>query len=306
MYEIDDLMGVIHRSEELSGRKYGANEDDDVRFRVVADHVRSSLMLIGDGVTPSNEGRGYVLRRLMRRAVRAMRLLGVNEPVLPELFPASLELMEQSYPELRQDFERISRIAYAEEATFLRTLSAGTQLLNLAVNKAKEAGRKLLSGSEAFSLHDTYGFPIELTLEMAIEPGRNGDEQAVRDLMREQRERARAAAVSKKGGCPDAPGYQEIRATGPTEFRAYEKLTSEAKVLGVLRDGELIPGAGEGERVEVVLDRTPFYAESGGQEADSGIITGDGLELKVKDVQRVAKSLIEIGRASCRERVLAS
>src|SRR5690625_6019623 len=170
--------------------------------------------------------------------------------------------MRQSYPQLRQDFDRISRTAYAEEATFLRTLSAGTQLLNLAVNKAKEAGRKLLSGSEAFSLHDTYGFPIDLTLEMANEQGLNVDEQAFRDLMREQRERARADAVSKKGGRPDAPGYQELLATGPTEFRAYQELTSEAKVLGVLRDGELIPGAGEGERVEVVLDRTPFYAES--------------------------------------------
>src|SRR5699024_5522874 len=213
----------------------------------------SSLMLIGDGVTPSNEGRGYVLRRLMRRAVRAMRLLGVQKPVFPELFPASLELMEQSYPELREDYARISRIAYAEEESFLRTLSAGTQLLNHAVEKAKEVGRKLLSGAEAFSLHDTYGFPIDLTLEMAHEQGLNVDERAFRDLMREQRERARADAVAKKGGRPDAPGYQELLAQGPTDFRAYQELTSEAKILGVLKDGELISGASQGDRVEVVL-----------------------------------------------------
>ena len=292
MYEIDELMGVIHRAEELAGRKYGANPDDDVRFRVVADHVRSALMLIGDGVTPSNEGRGYVLRRLMRRAVRAMRLLGVQKPVFPELFPASLELLEQSYPELREDYARISRIAYAEEESFLRTLTAGTQLLNHAVEKAKEVGRKLLSGAEAFSLHDTYGFPIDLTLEMAHEQGLNVDEQAFRDLMREQRERARADAVAKKGGRPDAPGYQELLAQGPTDFRAYQELKSEAKILGVLKDGELISGASQGDRVDVVLDRTPFYAESGGQEADAGVITGEGFELTVKDVQRVAKSLI--------------
>src|SRR5699024_7100148 len=204
MYEIDELIGVIHRAETLSGRTYGDNEDDDVRFRVVADHIRSSLMLIGAGVSPSNEGRGYVLRRLMRRAVRAMRLLGVSEPVVPSLFDASLELMEKSYPELRQDYERISRIARAEEETFLRTLTSGTQLLDTAVKKAKSAGRTEITGTEPFSLHDTYGFPIDLTLEMAHEQGLTVDETAFRQLMTEQRERARADAVAKRGGRPDA------------------------------------------------------------------------------------------------------
>lgn len=292
MYEIDELIGVIHRAETLSGRTYGDNEDDDVRFRVVADHIRSSLMLIGDGVSPSNEGRGYVLRRLMRRAVRAMRLLGVSEPVVPSLFDASLELMEKSYPELRQDYERISRIARAEEETFLRTLTSGTQLLDTAVKKAKSAGRTEITGTEAFSLHDTYGFPIDLTLEMAHEQGLTVDETAFRQLMTEQRERARADAVAKRGGRPDAPGYQELLTFGDTDFRAYIELDSEATVRGVLRNGELITSAGEGDTVEVVLDRTPFYAESGGQEADAGVITGDGLELNVVDVQRVGKGLI--------------
>src|SRR5699024_7494173 len=176
--------------------------------------------------------------------------------------------------------------------TFLRTLTSGTQLLDTAVKKAKSAGRTEITGTEAFSLHDTYGFPIDLTLEMAHEQGLTVDETAFRQLMTEQRERARADAVAKRGGRPDAPGYQELLTFGDTDFRAYIELDSEATVRGVLRNGDLITSAGEGDTVEVVLDRTPFYAESGGQEADAGVITGDGLELNVVDVQRVGKGLI--------------
>src|SRR5690606_20241244 len=182
-----------------SGKRYGADHDDDVRMRVVADHVRSSLMLIGDGITPSNEGRGYVLRRLLRRSVRAMRLLGVDEPALPHLLPVSRDAMSASYPELATDFERIARIAYAEEETFRRTLAAGTTILDVAVAEVKKAGGTTLPGERAFQLHDTYGFPIDLTLEMASEQGLRVDEAGFRDLMAAQRERARADAKSKKG-----------------------------------------------------------------------------------------------------------
>jgi alanyl-tRNA synthetase len=187
------------RAAEMAGKTYGAGGDDDVRLRVVGDHVRSGLMLIGDGVTPGNEARGYVLRRLLRRVVRAMRLLGVAEPVLPELLPLSRDLMGESYPELVNTWDRISSIAYAEEDAFRRTLTTGTQIFDLAVTETKQSGQSVLPGSRAFQLHDTYGFPIDLTLEMAAEQGLQVDEPAFRTLMQEQRDRAKADAKAKTG-----------------------------------------------------------------------------------------------------------
>ena len=174
MYEIDVMYPVIERAEELVGRRYGADHDDDVRFRVVADHVRSSMMLIGDGVTPGNEGRGYVLRRLLRRAIRSMRLLGTEDRVLPELLPVSRDKMGETYADLHRDWERISQIAYAEEDAFRQTLRAGTTIFDQAAADVKRAGDTVLSGERAFALHDTYGFPIDLTLEMAQEQGLAG------------------------------------------------------------------------------------------------------------------------------------
>src|SRR5690242_14019858 len=210
MYEIDEIFPVIERASELSGRTYGREHVDDVRLRVVADHVRSALMLIGDGVTPGNEGRGYVLRRMLRRAVRSMRLLGVDEPSLPQLLPVSMERMKQSYPELERDFGRISQVAYAEEEAFRRTLVAGTTILDTAVSKAKSAGSTHLSGDQAFALHDTYGFPIDLTLEMAAEHGLEVDETGFRRLMAEQRDRAKADAKAKKSAHGDTTAYREV------------------------------------------------------------------------------------------------
>ncbi|MDR2454733.1 MAG: alanine--tRNA ligase, partial [Bifidobacteriaceae bacterium] len=196
LYEIDEVVPVIRRAEELARRSYGADAEADVRFRVVADHVRSGLMLIGDGVTPSNEGRGYVLRRLLRRVVRSMRLLGVEEPVFPELFGVSKDCMKASYPELEADWARILGTAASEEESFLRTLEAGSTILDGAIAGAKRAGAKALSGADAFQLHDTYGFPIDLTLEIAGEQGLSVDQEAFRSLMRLQRERARADAAA--------------------------------------------------------------------------------------------------------------
>ena len=211
MYEIDVMFPVIERAEELTGRRYGADHDDDVRFRVVADHVRSGMMLIGDGVTPGNEGRGYVLRRLLRRAVRSMRLLGVEDRVLPELMPLSRDKMGETYETLHTDWERISTIAYAEEDAFRQTLRAGTAIFDLATSEVKESGGVTLAGERAFALHDTYGFPIDLTLEMAAEQGLTVDEAGFRRLMNEQRERAKADARSKKGQHRDATAYRERR-----------------------------------------------------------------------------------------------
>ncbi len=292
MYEIDEIYPVIEKATELTGRKYGAEHEDDVRFRVVADHVRSALMLIGDGVTPGNEQGGYVLRRLLRRAIRSMRLLGYEDPSLVELLPVSLEQMKKSYPELVTDFGRISQVAYAEEEAFRRTLTAGTTIFDVAVRDTKASGAHQLEGAKAFQLHDTYGFPIDLTVEMAAEQGLNVDTEGFRSLMKEQRERAKADARAKKAGHADTSGYRELREKGVTEFTGYQELSSDSQVRGLLREGAVAPFAEQGETVEVVLEKTPFYAESGGQIADEGLIVGDGLKLKVLDVQRPVKGLI--------------
>lgn len=293
MYEIDVMFPVIQRAMELSGRRYGANHEDDVRFRVVADHVRSSMLLIGDGVTPGNEGRGYVLRRLLRRAVRSMRLLGYDDPALPELMPVSRDKMAETYTDLTRDWDRIARVAYGEEETFRKTLQAGTQIFDLSAGEVKKAGGSTLSGERAFALHDTYGFPIDLTLEMAAEQGLAVDEQGFRGLMAEQRERAKADARAKKGGHTDTVLYRGILdAHGPTEWLAYETLETESRALSVLSGAGAVPALAQGEVGELVLDRTPFYAESGGQVADAGTIDFDGGRLEVIDVQRPIKGLV--------------
>ena len=296
LYEIDEIFPVIARASELSGRRYGAGgqqgHDDDVRLRVVADHVRSGLMLMTDGVTPGNESRGYVLRRLLRRVVRSMRLLGVHEPVLPELLPVSRDLMSTSYPEVATGWDRVASIAYGEEDAFRRTLTAGTQIFDLAVADTRQAGTNTLGGDRAFALHDTYGFPIDLTLEMAAEQGLSVDAEGFRTLMAEQRNRAKADAKSKKAGAQASEVYRELRATGVTPFTGYRELATESSVRGIVVDGELVGGATQGQIVELVLEQTPFYAESGGQDSDAGTITGDGFELQVLDVQRPVKGLI--------------
>ncbi|SDG60206.1 alanine--tRNA ligase [Klenkia brasiliensis] len=290
MYEIDEVAPVLRRAAELAGVTYGADHEADVRLRVVADHVRSGLMLMGDGVTPGNEGRGYILRRLLRRAVRAMRLLGVEDPALPVLLPVSRDAMSPSYPDLATDFERISAVAYAEEDAFRRTLVAGTALLDTAVGQLKSSGTPQLSGAQAFQLHDTYGFPIDLTLEMAAEQGVSVDEAGFRALMAEQRDRARADARAKRSGGVDVSRFSELLAQhGPTDWRAYETLRTESRVLGVVGDAEV---AGPGELTRVVLDATPFYAESGGQVADAGHLVWDGGRAEVVDVQRPVKGLV--------------
>jgi alanyl-tRNA synthetase len=292
MYEIDEVMPVIRKAEELSGRTYGATRDDDVWMRVVADHVRASLMLIGDGIVPGNEGRGYVLRRLLRRSLRAMRLLGVEDSVLPELLPVSRDAMSPSYPELASEFARISATAYTEEDAFRRTLANGTTILDTAVATTKSAGGSVLSGADVFQLHDTYGFPFDLTLEMAAEQGLTVDEAAFRSLMQEQKDRARADAKAKKGGHADTKVYQELATGGTTHFRGYEELQAGSEVVALIKDGVSVPAASAGDTVEVVLRETPFYAESGGQDADTGVIRGAHGTLNVIDVQKPVKDLI--------------
>jgi alanyl-tRNA synthetase len=295
MYEIDVMYPVIERAEELTGRRYGADHADDVRFRVVADHVRSSMMLIGDGVTPGNDGRGYVLRRLLRRAVRSVRLLGYEDRSLPELLPVSRDRMAHTYDELHRHWDRIAAVAYAEEDAFRQTLRAGTAIFDLATTELASSGGTVLSGDRAFALHDTYGFPIDLTLEMAAEQGLGVDEAGFRRLMDEQRQRAKADAAAKKGAHLDARAYREVAdALGrAVEFTGYEQVVSEGAVRGLVRAGEAVQTVHQGETVELVLDRTPFYAEGGGQLADQGVIELDnGARVEVTDVQSPITGLV--------------
>jgi alanyl-tRNA synthetase len=299
IYEVDQVFPVIARAAELAGVRYGGtsgheSRPEDVRLRVVGDHIRSSLMLIGDGVTPSNEARGYVLRRLIRRAIRSMRLLGVEDRVLPELLPISRDLMAPSYPELDTHWDRISTVAYAEEEAFRRTLRAGMQIFDLAAADVKAAGGAQLSGTQAFKLHDTYGFPIDLTLEMAAEQGLGVDREGFIALMTEQKERAKADARAKKTGHVDLSVYREIadQLDRPVEFTGYQQVVSEGQVRGLLFDGSTTASAEAGAEIEVVLDRTPFFAENGGQLADQGVIELGAARLDVLDVQEPIPGLV--------------
>jgi alanyl-tRNA synthetase len=293
MYEIDVMFPVIEKAMELTGRRYGADPGDDVRFRVVADHVRSSMMLIGDGVTPGNEARGYVLRRLLRRAVRSMRLLGCEDAVLPELMPVSRDKMGETYTDLITDWDRIARVAYAEEETFRKTLQAGSTIFDQAASSVKQSGGTQLGGDRAFQLHDTFGFPIDLTLEMASEAGLTVDEEGFRSLMAEQKAKAKADARAKKGQHADTSVYRAVLDEhGPTEWLAYETLETESRPLALLSGGVPVASLGVGDVGELVLDRTPFYAESGGQVADAGVIELDGAVVEVVDVQRPVRGLV--------------
>ncbi|MFE0628134.1 alanine--tRNA ligase [Streptomyces sp. NPDC058864] len=306
MYETDTLRAVIDKATELTGVAYGAAHESDVSLRVVADHMRTSVMLIGDGVTPGNEGRGYVLRRIMRRAIRKMRLLGATDAVVGDLVDTVIKTMGQQYPELVEDRKRIETVALAEEARFLKTLKAGTNVLDTAVTEAKSAGSGVLSGDKAFLLHDTWGFPIDLTLEMAAEQGLSVDEDGFRRLMKEQRDRAKADALVKKSGHVDMSAYRSIADTaGSTVFTGYTDNEGEASVVGLLVDGVPSPAANEGDEVEVILDRTPFYAEGGGQLADTGRIrTDSGAVIEIRDVQQpvpgvtVHKGSVQVGEVT--------
>ncbi len=292
MYEIDQVRPVLDAAAAMSGRRYGADHDDDVRMRVIADHVRSSLMLMTDGVAPGNEGRGYILRRLLRRSIRAMRLLGVDAPSFDVLFAASRDAMSSAYPEITEHYDRVSRLALGEEEAFLRTLAAGTSILDLAVAETTAAGASTLPGDTVFQLHDTFGFPLDLTLEMAEENGLTVDRAEFDRLMAEQRTRAKLDAKSKKGALADLSVYGEFRAAGETAFLGYEELETETTILGILVGGQSVPVAQAGDIAEVILAETTLYAESGGQDSDEGAIVGSGFDLEVLDVQKPVKGLI--------------
>ena len=293
IYEIDTTMKILSRASELSGVKYGSSQNSDVALRVIADHARTSAMLIGDGVTPGNEGRGYVLRRMMRRTIRNMRLLGVNDPIMSELTVAAISAMGPQYPELVSDKKRILSVSVSEEESFLQTLKSGTQIFDVASAAIKKSNKNQLPGDEAFKLHDTYGFPFDLTLEMAREVGLEVDEDGFRRLMNEQRDRAKADAKVKKSGHTDLSEYRKIAdKSGATTFLGYTDQKSESTINGLLVDGLSVPSASSGQEIEVILNRTPFYAEGGGQLADGGRITlSTGAVIEIDDVQTPVNGL---------------
>jgi alanyl-tRNA synthetase len=302
LYEIDTSRMVLDKAAELTGIRYGADHKSDVSLRIVSDHIRTATMLIGDGVTPGNEGRGYVLRRLMRRAIRNMRLLGAPQSTVHELVSTVVDAMGPQYPELVTDFSRIDAVAVGEEDSFLQTLKTGTGIFESAAASTKKSGSSTLPAAEAFQLHDTFGFPIDLTLEMAAEQGLSVDEDGFRRLMSEQRARAKADAKAKKTGHVDLSAYRELYdKAGASEFTGYAETTSESTVRGLLRDGLVVPVASRDDEIELVLDRTPFYAEGGGQLADHGLIRlGGGALVEVVDVQKPVGDLI-VHRAVVRE-----
>ncbi len=287
IYEIDTTVQILLKASELTGVAYGQSLSSDISLRVIADHARTSAMLIGDGVTPGNEGRGYVLRRMMRRTIRNMRLLGSNEPIISELTVAAISAMAPQYPELDLARARILAVSVSEEESFLQTLKSGTTIFDTASASLKKSSSRILDGADAFKLHDTYGFPFDLTLEMAREEGLEVDEVGFRRLMKEQRDRAKADSRAKKSGHTDVSEYRAIAdREGRSEFCGYTQTVSEARVTGILIDSVAVANAKDGDEVEIILDRTPFYAEGGGQLADGGRITlANGAIIEIDDVQ---------------------
>jgi alanyl-tRNA synthetase len=295
IYEVDTYWKILDRAAELTEQRYGGDPRADVALKVVADHVRCAVMLIEDGVLPSNEGSGYVLRRVLRRSVRNLRLLSgghrgggsASERFLHELTEAAIDAMAPQYPELRRDQANIHTVIDAEEAAFSTTLRTGTAIFDAAVEETKRKRAGTLSGEQAFQLHDTYGFPIDLTLEMAGEQGLTVDEEGFRRLMAEQRDRAKRDAKEKKTGNADISVFAGLlERSGTVTFTGYDQTEGETTITGLLIDGAPVPAAGQGSEVGVVLDRTPFYAEGGGQLADSGTITAEGgARIEVHDVQ---------------------
>ncbi|MFI0487165.1 alanine--tRNA ligase [Actinomadura sp. 9N215] len=296
IYETDTLWRVLDRAAGLTGVRYGRDHRADVSLRVIADHVRSGTMMVADGIRPGNEGRGYVLRRILRRSIRNLRLLGGQDAgLMHELTAVAVAAMGEQYPELVRTAANIHTVIDAEEDSFLQTLRTGTAIFDTAVEETRRSGGATLAGEQAFKLHDTYGFPIDLTLEMASEQGLQVDEDGFRRLMREQRDRAKKDARDKRTGNLDVSVLDELLtgAGGKVDFIGYRHLLGDARLVGLLVNGANAPAAGEGTDVEVVLDRTPFYAEGGGQLADHGLIRlGNGAVIEITDVQSPLAGLI--------------
>ncbi len=282
LFDVDTVMNITHKVSEITGATYGQSYEKDVSLRIITDHIRSSTFMIADGVLPSNEGRGYVLRRLLRRAARHGRLLGVKEPFLYRVCDMVVHESGGAYPELKERQSYITRVIRTEEESFARTIDTGIVIFNDYMEGFKKEGASVFSGDAAFKLHDTYGFPIDLTEEMAEEQGMTVDRERFNACLQEQKDRARAA----RGDMSEAWKSIELGLDNtPTAFIGYTDLTGEGKILAIVEDGELSGTLGEGKEGILVLDRTPFYGEKGGQSADIGVIEmGDGSIFEVNNV----------------------
>ena len=292
LFEVDTVAAVLHHVERISGKQYGANEKDDISIRVITDHIRATVFMASDGILPSNEGRGYVMRRLLRRAARHGRMLGIDHPFLTDLVDTVIISSEVGYPELREHESYIKKVIGTEEERFYKTIDSGMNILNGMIQHLHETHKKILSGLDVFKLNDTFGFPIDLTKEIAAEAGLGIDEAAFHVEMTRQRERARAERLAKDISGWSEDLFGELNAE-PTKFDGYDVLKETAKVLA-LSDGEELNDAvstdyEERENVLVVLDRTPFYAEMGGQVADHGYLTSGTANLKVNQVKKTPK-----------------
>lgn len=295
VYETDLIKPIIDAASDILGVSYGKDEEIDISLRIISDHIRAITFIISDGVLPSNEGRGYVLRRVLRRAMRRGALLGVEEPFLYRLVKTVVSIMSDGYPELKESEKHVEKVVMAEEERFLRTREAGMALLSSLMEDLAKEGKKVIPGEDAFRLYDTYGFPLELTVEIAKEEGFSVDEEGFRAAMEEQRKRGRESWVGLQ--VDDLTPYRRIEADiGRTEFMGYELLSSSSELLAILkREGDSVmrvEEASEGEDVEIFLDKTPFYGEAGGQVGDKGVITSDSGEVEVYDVKRPTEGLI--------------
>ncbi|HEY9577827.1 MAG TPA: alanine--tRNA ligase, partial [Pseudobacillus sp.] len=308
-FDTDLFMPIIEATEAISGEKYRKDEEKDVAFKVIADHIRTVAFAIGDGALPSNEGRGYVLRRLLRRAVRYAKQININRPFMFELVPVVGEIMNDFYPEVKNKQEFIQRVIKNEEERFHETLHEGLSILSAVIKAAKNNGSDTIAGADIFRLYDTYGFPVELTEEYAEEEGMKIDHEGFEREMANQRERARAArqdvgSMQVQGG---VLGDIKVK----SEFTGYDELTADATVEVIIANGEIVEKAQAGEAVQLVLSRTPFYAESGGQTADKGIIEAEGVRVAVQDVQKapngqnIQHAIIESGTLTTGQKISA-
>ena len=292
LFEVDTVQSVLHHVEHIAGKTYGANAKDDISIRVITDHIRASVMMISDGILPSNEGRGYVLRRLLRRAARHGRMLGISRPFLVELAETVIQSSESAYPELREHDAYIKKVIGTEEANFARTIDAGMTILNNMIDGLEKAHEHLLKGLDVFKLNDTFGFPLDLTKEIAAEQGIDIDEEGFHTEMKKQKERARAERLKKNisGWSEDLFGSLN---TEPTVFTGYETLNDTGVVVALSDEETLTDAIATDEQAKedvlVVLDKTPFYAEMGGQVADQGVLTSADCSLRVLDVKKTPK-----------------
>ena len=284
LFDVDTVMNITHKVSELTGAHYGETEKRDVSLRVITDHIRSATFMICDGILPSNEGRGYVLRRLLRRAARHGKLLGVNDPFLYQVVDTVIHENEGQYPDLREKQTYITKVIRTEEENFGRTIDGGMKIFSDLLAEHKQKLEKIFSGADAFRLYDTFGFPIDLTMEMAADEGLSVDEGAFQKLMKEQKERAREAR--KALGDLGWAGVEFGKDVPATEFVGYDHSECDAKIVAIVADEELRDEVAAGAEAVVVLDRSPFYAEMGGQVADHGTITADGVVFTVADVQK--------------------